>query len=802
MKKILLSIIISTVLVLSSFGQAPEGFKYQAVLRDASNTIITNQAVGIKLTIQQGSVGGTAVYTETFSPTTNAYGLVNLEIGTGITTDDFTTIDWSNGDYFIETAIDVTGGSNYSVMGTSQLMSVPYALYAKTSGNGSGPIGPQGIDGLSAYSLAYSADSTIGTEIEWLASLKGDTGATGPAGPAGADGIDGADGATGPAGSDATNFWTESGSNVYRSSGNVGIGTTTPSENLVVNGNIETLFAAGKIGFDVGDSYNSGNFAHYGLSKVGGNNLVNLAGYYGLSFGTFGSEKMRLTSNGRLGIGTSSPARDFSLSKPNPGGQVRLEVENTSNNANSHSIMSIYNGGAAAGDPFLFLNVPSGNSYSMGIDNSDGDKFKISSGWLLGSGDLLTVTNSGNVGIGTTSPRATLNVTNDISNNSEGNTIPNAYGGNATTTLVLGHGVTGSIPNYWGLNLGTLYNGRSYLQGSHTNGSSFYDILLNPNGGNVGIGTTNPSSKLEVNGNTRINGNLLMGGYAQDGTPSKIHIGSYNSDIPTGSDPALLYVGGDHDLNGTLLKIADYNNDGSTSKVVHFKSENNQDDYFFTPDVNGGKHYYRGKVGIGTSAVFTHAKLHISNGSAAFDGWDQGIKWVSGNSMLAHMFRWTSNNALYVTNNGNSNLIGVYLPNGGTSWISTSDGRLKENINEISYGLKDVLKLSVKEYNYKSTENKNKTIGFIAQEVYKVIPELVEKGDDLEYSGQYDTNSMKESDFKPWGVNYSSFGVLAIKAIQEQQIQIDALQKELELIKTHIGIIKLPKNNPETKTDD
>ena len=102
----------------------PEGFKYQAVLRDASNAVISNQAVGVRLTIEQGSAGGTVIYTETFSPTTNSYGLVNLEIGTGTTTDDFTTIDWANGTYFIETAIDAAGGSNYSVMGTSQLMTI------------------------------------------------------------------------------------------------------------------------------------------------------------------------------------------------------------------------------------------------------------------------------------------------------------------------------------------------------------------------------------------------------------------------------------------------------------------------------------------------------------------------------------------------------------------------------------------------------------------------------------------------------------------------------------------------------
>jgi hypothetical protein len=162
MKRILLSLVAIATISLSSFGQAPEGFKYQAVVRDAGNLILNNQAVGMQLTIQQGSIGGTAVYTETFIPTSNAYGLVNIEIGSGNTTDDFSTIDWSAGPYFIETAMDVTGGTTYVVMGTSQLMSVPYALYAKTSGNGAGPQGPAGNDGA--------------------------PGATGPQGPAGADG--------------------------------------------------------------------------------------------------------------------------------------------------------------------------------------------------------------------------------------------------------------------------------------------------------------------------------------------------------------------------------------------------------------------------------------------------------------------------------------------------------------------------------------------------------------------------------------------------------------------------------------
>lgn len=134
MKKILFTIAATLMMSVSAMAQAPEAFKYQAVIRDASNTILNNQAVGVELTILQGSATGTAVYTETFAPTTNSYGLVNLEIGTGTTVDDFSAIDWANGPYFMETAIDVNGGTSYLTMGTSELLSVPYALYAANGG--------------------------------------------------------------------------------------------------------------------------------------------------------------------------------------------------------------------------------------------------------------------------------------------------------------------------------------------------------------------------------------------------------------------------------------------------------------------------------------------------------------------------------------------------------------------------------------------------------------------------------------------------------------------------------------------
>ena len=222
MKKLILSIVAIATLSLSSFGQAPEGFKYQAVVRDAGNTILNNQAVGMRMTIQQGSIGGTTVYQETFAPTTNGYGLVNLEIGNGtVVSGTFATIDWAAGPYFMETAVDVTGGTSYVVMGTSQLMSVPYALYAKTSGNGqgpvgpqgpagndgavgaTGPIGPQGIQGIPGNDGAVGATGVQGPQgATGPAGNDGAVGATGPQGPAGNDGAVGATGPQGPAGND------------------------------------------------------------------------------------------------------------------------------------------------------------------------------------------------------------------------------------------------------------------------------------------------------------------------------------------------------------------------------------------------------------------------------------------------------------------------------------------------------------------------------------------------------------------------------------------------------------------------
>ena len=135
MKKIF-TLIIIVLCATTLFAQAPEKFTYQAVVRNASNSLVANAPVGVRVSILQGSASGSAVYVETQTATTNANGLVTLSIGGGNAQQGaFADIDWANGPFFLKSETDPNGGSNYSITTTQQMLSVPYALYAKEAGN-------------------------------------------------------------------------------------------------------------------------------------------------------------------------------------------------------------------------------------------------------------------------------------------------------------------------------------------------------------------------------------------------------------------------------------------------------------------------------------------------------------------------------------------------------------------------------------------------------------------------------------------------------------------------------------------
>lgn len=126
MRKLFTSII-TVLLTVSMFAQTPQKMSYQAVIRDAENKLVTDQYVGMRISILQNSL---PVYSETQTPKTNANGLVSIEFGGG---DGFDTINWADGIYFIKTETDPEGGNNYTIVGRSQMLSVPYALHAMTA---------------------------------------------------------------------------------------------------------------------------------------------------------------------------------------------------------------------------------------------------------------------------------------------------------------------------------------------------------------------------------------------------------------------------------------------------------------------------------------------------------------------------------------------------------------------------------------------------------------------------------------------------------------------------------------------
>jgi len=163
MKRIF-SLLLVVIIALSSWAQAPQKMSYQAVVRNASNNPVVSSAVGMKISILQGSASGTVVYAETQTATTNANGLVSVEIGTGtLVSGNFATIDWSTGTYFIKTETDPTGGTSYTISGTSQLMSVPYALHAKTAQSITGTITE--TDPL--YSASVAKKVTAADTTKW-----------------------------------------------------------------------------------------------------------------------------------------------------------------------------------------------------------------------------------------------------------------------------------------------------------------------------------------------------------------------------------------------------------------------------------------------------------------------------------------------------------------------------------------------------------------------------------------------------------------------------------------------------------
>jgi hypothetical protein len=421
-------------------AQAPQKFNYQAIARNNSGVELNGQSVGIRVSILDGGPSGTLVYEETHTKTTNAFGLFNLEVGGGtVVSGNFATIAWGSGSKYIKTEIDPAGGSNYTVAGNSQLLSVPYALYANQATSGSqGPTGPAGAQG------PQGPAGPTGAGVQGPTGPAGATGSQGPAGPTGA-GVTGPAGPTGPGGGATGPTGPQGLVGATGPAGPTGAGVTGANG---ATGSQGPTGPAGPTGAGVtGANGATGSQGPAGPTGPTGPGSVNGTVNYVSKFtaATVLGNSQIFDDGTNVGIGTITPNNKLHIEH---GGSQGILVKSTS----SFSVIDIDGFSGDAALRFAFNGVNQWNLRSRPGDNY----FQLFE--LGGGGSRLTVADgTGNLGVGADAPAAdkiygsanASTLTNAIHgvNAYTSGTYSGVYGEFAATGSYDGYGVNGNTPN-------------------------------------------------------------------------------------------------------------------------------------------------------------------------------------------------------------------------------------------------------------------------------------------------------------------------------------------------------------------
>lgn len=731
-------------------AQAPQQFNYQAVARDGLGNLITNQPVQVRFSIRDITSNGNIVYSEIQSLTTNAYGLFTAAIGSGnVISGNFSQVDWGNDAKYLQVEIDPAGGNAFTDLGATQLLSVPYALYANT-GN-PGPQGPQGDQGPQGTSGPQGPQG--GTGPQGPQGPQGNTGPQGPPGPAGPQGNTGPQGVPGPAGLQGPQGnagpqgvpgpagpqgpqgdpgpqgppgFVANTHEIIDQDGDtwISVERTPDNDQIIFAADVNEQFRI--FGFRIEPSIVNNSIY---VGRGTGMNNVNSAGKNVL----LGDSVMTgvTTSSFSVGIGWRTMQNASGLSFDN----IAIGKEAMQNVQTSFSNIGIgtaalqddrnSNSNIAIGTYALLRNNASNNNIAIGnytlVNNSSSAGHNIAIGERTG---YFNTSGGHNIALGREA----------LYNNSTGNgniaigrsTLRNASGSNGIIAI-------GDSAFYNGIGDHIIAIGRGSLRlnvGTFNLALGNYALRVNTSGySNTAIGHSALFSNVGGIQNTAI-------GYRA--MPENI-IGDNNTGIGHHS----LFFNSNGSNNVAVGYLAGYNGTG-----------NNNCTY------------------VGVNAGFTIG-LSITNSMALGSG--------------------SSVNASHQVRIGNASVSSI---GGYVSWTNLSDGRFKQNVRNDVPGLDFIRLLTPVTYQLDMEQlnrfasndsiilNPDKGAtrfsGFIAQDVEKAAQQV-----GYDFSG-VDTPTSENDHY---GLRYAEFVVPIVKALQELADQIDALKKENEALKKQLSDI-------------
>ncbi len=661
---------------LTSSAQVPQGINYQAVARNTSGSVLATQAVGVRISVIDGTPTGTVQYSETHSVTTNQFGLFNIVIGNGVAgTGTFGAITWTTGNKFIKVEVDPAGGTAYVDMGTSKLQSVPFALFAQGSTGPQGPAGPAGPQGPA-----------------------GATGAQGPAGATGAQGPAGPQGATGP-------------------QGPAGSGTVSGTTNTV------------------------GKFTS---ATVMGNSAI--------------TENGTTTSiNAKLDITNANGSMKFN----DAAGSITFPAVTTA----ASPMLYMFASGASNTDRMVLGHSPAFPTY--GLMYADANDF-----WHFVSNGTKSITinpNQGYIGIGTTAPASAIDIVSTVAQaNVSVTTNATTFGPEYRLKS------TGTSGREWRIGTGQASNSAGVGKLYFYDGTASADRLVIDANGNVGIGTTTPARKLQIDIPSGQNGIRIKSPGNTNNGYELIADASTNEAYVWNWESAKMYFG---TANTFRMTIDASGNVGigsvSPAQKLDITSASTTTSTMLSFGSNNTANFFK-SAGSGTSCAI------MTGANATGATYNIGVTAVAVGGTNAYGFYGTANS-------GTSSNYGVYCSGSGGytgTWSNVSDQKFKKNFEPIQSALGLINQLNPTSYEFKTDEFKCmdfptfRQYGFVAQELEKVIPLLVEKGS---HPGENGEGSI---DYK--GVNYIGMIPILTKAIQEQQAQISAQQLQIEALKVMI----------------